>query len=476
MQKNVDILNTMDNVPVLVVAVLLCCLAAAAVAVVAAKMPQARVPTPTPGPGITLSGGLGSQTWVIVGGGLTAVSCIRRLPSSMRSIITLREASNRLGGRTTSTTQAVTPVSTETSPWEFGAWAYRPFAHAGAAALLDELGVASVSINIVTPSTFIWTSSRGRVPYGTLLDAGDTTAATSAQAVDQQAIWFAHTGIRPLDVPRADTAVLLNLDTPKTALLPVGFGWQDVVLRGIGTVPVLYGRLLSRVDVVSMEGKQSRTRVKLTYASGSTEVVDGVVLTLPPPAMLAITNLPRSVSAAIQQAFTTASMGVLYATWASMDVWWSKLGFFTGMAAAPDVPIGRVCVTSTNALRCSMSGAADVQFWNDMFIQHGERATATAVAAQLSKMFSATVPVPANVVVKGWMQALSLWTTGTDRATVRAVLERPWGADVPIWWACSDMSDEPGWAEGAVTQGASAARGVAEFICTTTVQSHVAPV
>ena len=92
MQKNVDILNTMDNVPVLVVAVLLCCLAAAAVAVVAAKMPQARVPTPTPGPGITLSGGLGSQTWVIVGGGLTAVSCIRRLPSSMRSIITLREA------------------------------------------------------------------------------------------------------------------------------------------------------------------------------------------------------------------------------------------------------------------------------------------------------------------------------------------------------------------------------------------------
>jgi monoamine oxidase len=246
-----------------------------------------------------------------------------------------------------------------------------------------------------------------------------------------------------------------------------------VVLRGIGTVPVLYGRLLSRIDVVPAAEKaagaataqrRTRTRVKLTYSSGTSEVVDGVVLTLPPPAMLALSNLPRRIAAVIKDAFTTVSMGVLYATWASMDVWWPKLGFFSGMVAAPEVPIGRVCVTAPNALRCSMSGTADVQFWNDMFIQRGERATATAVAAQLSSVFATTVPVPASVVVKSWMQALSLWNMGSDRASVRAALERPWGADVPIWWACSDISDDPGWVEGAVSQGASAARGVAEFV------------
>lgn len=403
-----------------------------------------------------------SQVWVVVGAGLTGMSCIRRLSAVVREGVTIRESSKRVGGRTTSTAQAVTPVSTETSPWEFGAWAYRPFAHPEVSALLSELDVASVSIELATQSTFIWTRD-GKKPYGVLppppavptLDNGNGN-----NSDNDQVTWFAHTGVWPRDVPRVDVAVLRDMDMPKTALLPVGFGWQDVVLRGIGTVPVLYGRLLCRVDVLPAT---SQRRIKLTYASGNTEDVDGAILTLPPPAMAALDNLPRAVTACIADAFTTASAGVLYATWTSMDVWWLKAGFLNGVVASY-LPIGRVCVTAPNDLRCVMSGATDVQYWNDLFVSKGERATASAVAQQMSETFGVAVPLPANVSFKGWMNAASLWTTGTDRVAARRLLTRPWGPDVPVWWACSDLSDEPAWAQGAVSAGATVARDVSEFV------------
>lgn len=435
--------------------VLVCVVAIVVLALVLTRVPQARLKPATP---LTdMLGGLGSQSWVVVGSGLAATSFLRRLPNTIRSVVTIREASQRVGGRTTSTAQAVTPVSTQTSPWEFGAWAYRPFAHPNVSSLLDELGVASVSIALATPYTFVWTAS-GRRAYSPLpLPTADVNVTQ-----DQ---WFAHTGFRPAQYPLVDTRQLMALDLPETALLPTGFGWQDVVLRGIGTVPVIYGRQLSRVDVLAPSTSKAvgRKIVKLTYSSGNSEMVDGVVLTLPPPAMLTLQNLPLQVARTIREAFTTAAVGVLYATWASMDVWWPKVGFFNGVVASY-LPIGRICVSSPNDLRCTMSGDADVGFWNDVLVNKGQHAAALAVADQLSQTFGVTVPAPASVTYKAWMQAVSLWNAGVDRNAAAANLARPWGADVPIWWASADVTDFPGWVEGAVVAGSAAARDVSEYV------------
>jgi monoamine oxidase len=450
-------MNTNTNTDAIVlfvcICVFVCICAATGIAVTAVKIPQVQAAAKAPSASaVPIS--LTTETWVVVGAGLTAMSCIRRLPDALRALITIREASKRIGGRTTSTSQAVTPVSTETSPWEFGAWAYRPFAHPNVSALLDELGVASVSIQIVTPYTFIWTPTTNRLPY-TALPADNA----DSNHTDEDAVWFAHTGFRRCDVPRVDTTVLRRLDAPQSALLPVGFGWQDVVLRGIGTVPVLYDRRLARVDVSS----DAPFRIQLTYASGNVEMVNGVVLTLPPPAMSAIQNLPGDTAALIRNAFTTTSAGVLYVTWTAMDVWWPKAGFYTGMVATC-LPIGRICVTSSNDLRCTMSGDADVAFWSNLIIEKGERAAAAIVAEQLSTVFNVVVPLPASVTYKGWMQAVSFWNRGYANEATAATLSRPWGNHVPIWWNCSDLSDDPGWAEGAVVAGATAARNVSEYV------------
>lgn len=205
------------------------------------------------------------------------------------------------------------------------------------------------------------------------------------------------------------------------------------------------------------------SEIKLSYASGDLEIVKGVVLTLAPQQMMKIETLPPDILALIKASFTTVSVGVLYATWPSVDVWWPKAGWIDGCIAT-SLPIGRACVASGNDIRCAMTGDIDVTFWNTIMVQGGATAAKKAVASMFSQVFNTTVPVPATVAFRGWPDGVALWSADVDRNAARQRLSRPWGKQVPIWWASSDLSNSPGWVEGAVEAGESTARELVEFV------------
>jgi hypothetical protein len=56
-------------------------------------------------------------------------------------------------------------------------------------------------------------------------------------------------------------------------------------------------------------------------------------------------------------------------------------------------------------------------------------------------------------IIRVWMQATFIWKSGIHRVKTLATLSRPWGQNVPIWWACANLRDDPSYAEGAVSQG-----------------------
>jgi hypothetical protein len=344
-------------------------------------------------------------------------------------------------------------VSTCTAPREFAAWIFRARPGDRTTDFLRGLGVQSTTINLLTPSTFVWSEEQGRMSLGPL---PASPFAAASRTDNSLAMWLAHTGFSPEVAPGAADDLMREQDVPVRASVPTGFGWQDVALRGIGSARVDYGRLLEGV-VPSPDGRT----VTLQYASGDTDTVQGVVLTLPPREMLALPSLPPAARALITSSFITVSEGVLYATWGGTSTWFSRVGFLEGMVMTT-LPVGRICRTSTGEVRCTTTGNANVAFWNDLLVVQGAAAAGAAMADQLRKVFGdPDIPPPDNMAFRGWHDAVGFWTVPAQRrAAIQAQLARPWGPTVPVFWASSDLSTSPGWVEGAIESGQVTATAV----------------
>lgn len=382
---------------------------------------------------------LDTRGWVVIGAGMTtAALCVALRDAHPGTSLQVREAEVRAGGRALSTVPPLGPVSTQSAPREFAAWITRTGPTSLTSVFLERLGVPTLPLTLVTPSTFVWDGT-SRLSFAPL---------TPDTASDLQ--WVAHTGFSPKQVPKD---LLLIEDLPATATVPAAFGWQDVVLRGLGTTPITYGRVLDSVEV-----DPGTKAITLRYASGDVEQAHVVVLTLSPIQLLQVRGLPQGTVDAISTNFLTISEGVLYATWADPS-WMSAVGFRSGFVMAPTLPIGRMCITSPGQLRCTTSGDDNVRYWNDMLVMHGQDTAAEAVASQLSSIFNTRVPRPNNVAFRGWHNAVGFWTVpaGPGRTALQATLTRPWGRDVPIYWASSDLSNTPGWVEGAIDSGTTTA-------------------
>jgi hypothetical protein len=403
---------------------------------------------------------LPARNWTVIGAGLSAAAFVHALPAGSRATVVVREADARVGGRALSVPQPAVPVSTQSSPREFAAWVFEPLQHARTTALLRSVGVPTLSVQLRTPATVLWTPERGAAPFETLalprapIAATMTFAQLVAASRQSKDVWFAHTGMWVDDCPTAAADVIARLDLPIFAYAPSGFGWQDVVLRALGDVPIVYDRVLERIDVG--EGAGVAGGAALTFASGDVERVDGAVLTLPPPALARVQGLTRQVRDALGRAFVHVPVGVLYATWATADVWWPR---GTGCIATT-LPLGRMFVVTSNDVRCAMSGVRDVDFWTQALLASDPDAVRKELAAQLSRVAGKAVPPPAAVAFRAWPQAVSFWVASVDRAATRALLARPCGPRAPVLWASSDVSDTPGWVEGALQAGADAARAV----------------
>lgn len=333
------------------------------------------------------------------------------------------------------------------TPREFAAWIYHPFVHMQTTQFLNATQCSTAGVILRTAQSFLWSPEGGKQPFGTLPQC------TAGQAFgtchpESSLMWFGHTGFWPEEAPLADASLIRNMDLPDYGNVVTGFGWQDAVLRGLGKTTILYDHALAAISVAD-------AAVSLHYVSGEVEVLPfsktSTVLTLPPAAMMQVQGLPNDVVHLLQQAFTTVAVGTLYATWATVDVWWPTAGFVEG-AFATSLPIGRAYAVGGNDLRFACTGTQHVEFWNQAMTGSQDVAM-DAVAQQLSAVFNTPVPRPAAVSWQAWPQGVALWNVGIDREKVSQSLSRPLGDDVPLWWASSALSRTPGWVEGAIEMG-----------------------
>jgi len=407
-------------------------------------------PAPTPRPAIP------AGKWVVVGAGLSAASFVYYVPPPIRAAMACREASQRFGGRVLTAPQVVSPVNTKTQANEFGAWVIDPVRHRRALSWLQQLQVQVVGQDFYThpERSFVWKNGArhpwpapptpSSAPYGTLGPA-DADA------------WFAYANITQADAPKVSTTALASAVLPPTSVVPAGMGWTDVCLRGFGSCPVEYGRLLSGV-------RASPSAVTLSYASGEAETVQGAVLTLPVAAMGKVEGLPKAARALIAASFTTVPLGVLYCTWTGQEAWWESRGFVHACAST-DTPLGRVTTVSGTVLRMQVSGAEAVAAWTTTLVRDGLEAGKAQVAAHLSTVFGgAAVPLPSAVSFRGWTGGCTFWNAGVDTRAARATLARPWGADVSIWWSSGDLTDSQGTVDGCVDAGLWSAQSVATSV------------
>lgn len=406
-------------------------------------LPQLQVTKP--------AGALGA--WVLVGSGLSASSFLTSLPSNVRDAVTIRESTSIVGGRALSTPLATAPPSTETPSREYGAWLFEPLRHLGVKAFIDKLNVPTISVELQTPYTFLYANGKRR-PFeplpNTAFSASQTYVSVAGSDPD---LWYAHTGVSPLSCPDAAADVVQRLNISLYGTAVAGFGWQDIAIRAVGSTPVRYRRTLTDLK------RLDNNRLALSYASGDTETADGVVLTLPPHALKAVTGIPEDFLKRLNSDFETVPVGIIYAAWSSQDVWWQSLGFFNGVVATT-LPIGRITIVSGNEIRFGMSGADSVSFWTNLFVGKNVVAAKAAMAEQLSEVFGVKVPPPASASYNAWPTGIQLWKAGVKRDGIT----RPWGEDVPVFWASADITSYPALIEGAIVAGSETAEAVVKYV------------
>ena len=346
-------------------------------------------------------------------------------------------------------------MNTVSQALEFGAWVYDAFSHTRVKALLLNLQVTTY-LQVFYPAQSFTYFGGVRQPWPAVPTIRHQMRYADVPA-EEHVAWQAHTGLAVADAPDASAGAVWNLIIPITAAVVTGLGWQAVPTRAIMSTQVQYGHQLRAISV------GNERSVHLQYTSGDAEDVQGVVLACGPADMLAIAGVGDDVKAAIRESLVAVTQGVLYGQWSATDVWWPAAGFDHGVAAT-DTYLGRVGTADAGTLRCKVTGVATVTYWTDLIVKEGMAAAAAAMAALLSTVFGVDVPAPAFVTFRGWPAGLWLWKAGVDPVAARARMVRPCGRDAPVWWASADISDNQGWAEGAVEAGLAAAAAVNAFL------------
>jgi len=399
---------------------------------------------------------LPKDRWAVVGTGLAAATVVYYMAPPLRAATSMREASTRFGGRILTAPKSIAPMNTVTQALELGAWMFDAFGHTRLKALLLELQITTY-LQVFYPAQSFTFYGGKRQPWPAVPVVADANQRYADVAPAAQAAWLAHTGIGVADAPDASVNAVWNTVIPITAAVVTGLGWQAVPTRAIVSAQVQYGRQLRAI-------RPGGAGVTLQYTSGDAEDVQGAVLACGPADVAAIAGVTADALAAIRDCLVPVTQGVVYAQWAARDVWWPQLGFDHAVVGT-DTYLGRVCTADAGTLRCKVTGQAAVTYWTDLIVKEGMAAAAAAMAAMLATVFGVeTLPPPAYVSFRGWPNGLWLWKAGVDPAAARKRMVRPCGPNVPVWWACADISDNQGWAEGAVEAGLAAAAAVNAYV------------
>jgi hypothetical protein len=428
-----------------------------------------------------------SGRWLVIGTGLSAAAVILAMDAPLRASTGLREASTRFGGRVLTTLQPAIPVSTTAQAFEFGAWVVDPQLHSATLQTLQVLQMPTVTQYINYSASFMFTHGAFAPLPPVPQPPSQPAAAYASVDAAAAAAWFAHTGMSVADAPTAALGALANLLLPETCIVPAGLGWQSVVLRAIGLTPVQYEQRVVQISVGGSGNSRALSTpvppasnpvagvgcasapgtLTVHYAAGQVETVQGLVLTCAATHLASIQGVLPEVLQGVERALVSVSQGVLVATWAAQDVWWPAVGFVNALAAT-DTRLGHIVTIGSTTLRCSITSTAAINEWSATIVGEGIAAAATAMATTLKTIFpSARVVPPVHLTFRGWPAGLWLWTAGTDVERAAAMLARPLGPNVPVWWASSDIAPAfQNRVEGAIQSGQRVAAAAAACIAT----------
>jgi len=393
--------------------------------------------------------------WIVIGSGISAATVVYYMDPPLRSATYLREGTTRFGGRILSQPRSLDPMNTITQAQEFGAWEYDTFNHVYTKAFLLSLQMPTY-LQIFYPNRSFMYFGGKRLPWPPVPTLPVDVPYGDVPVGDVQK-WTAHTSIPPSLAPTASTKTLWNLVKPITSSVVTGLGWQAVPFRAILNTQVQYDRQVKSILSVSP------TTVTVSYTSGETESVQGVVLTCPPGDLVNIAGILPEAKALVQNSLVPVTQGILNLQWKAADAWWPQLGFEHAVAAT-DTPLGRFATVDAGDMRCEISGEDMVAYWTNMLVKEGMAAAAAQVATILTEIFGKPVPAPAFVSFRGWPNGLWLWKSGVDKAAARLKMVRPCGEDVAVWWSSGDISNNQGWVEGCVEAGLSTAKAVNSYV------------
>ena len=398
--------------------------------------------------------------WVIVGTGLTACTTIWNLAPPVRATFGLRECNNRLGGRVLTTPQPVLPVSTWTQAQEFGAWTVDPSAHSLTLDFLQQLEIQTTLQYAQPSASFVFTKGT-KQPWPVLPSGLDATMAYGKLDAATANALFAHTGIAVTAAPDAAVGAIVPLAMSPVTAVPTGTGWISVGLRAIGLTPVQYQQRLHAI------APQADGTLRLTYDSGTQELVRGALFTGAPENVVDLQGVSDTFRSKVRDAFVPITMGVMYLTYTAQDTWWPALGFVDATVTT-DTDLGQISTVETGTLRVTIVNADAVNAWTALLVAQGLTAAKTRVTTLLQTIFNQTsLPQPAFIAYRGWPQGMWLWRANQDTAAVSADLSRPMGPDVPFFWACSELDTAfPNRVEGCISIAKQSAADIQRVIVT----------
>lgn len=333
-----------------------------------------------------------------------------------------------------------------------------PFTQSRTARFLQELQVPTIPQRFNPQESFVFAGGQ-RAPWPPVPSQPDADSAYGDVSPNDAVAWQAHTGVPQALASDVSLLALWKYIMPALTVVPSGFGWQGACFRGTGLALVEYNSRVDRVGYTLAAG------VSLHYSNGVLEDNNqGVVFTATPADMLKISGLRAGFKDTVAASLTSLDMGVLYASWTTPDVWWTRAGFISAVAST-DTDLGRVATVGDHSLRMQVYGAEATAKWTTLIVTKGLEAAKVEVASLLATVFGLdTVPLPASVSFRSWPSSLFLWKANVDRRAARTVLAKPAGDGVPVWWASPDISDTQGWAEGCLEAAEATAGDVSRFV------------
>lgn len=417
------------------------------------------------------------RRWTIVGTGVAACATASYLPSSVRAAVRFRDASAGIGGRVLTGAKALVQCSPQTPAVELGAFVVDTYLHHSAMHWLRQLGIPVTTLvrTLSTSMVYVdgvrsgWPGTPNFPPASSAerLSLADWTAVVGRRNV------LAWTGLDPDVLPDASVAAVGKLITPVHCTLPGALGWTAAITAALQTLPFQGSRSLAAIDATP-------TSVALTYLDGEMEVVDGAVVTVPARTLANVPGILPRVKLLLGPAGTVqVPLGVLVLQWAPAvgGAWWAQAGLGTDGMLATDTDLGCVVPAGPGMLRCLVAGQERVQRWTATMAVPGNDTQSAGVAAvdvagsllQQALGLDAPPPRASFATFRPWLAGLVLWRhdlPAASQADAAAIVRRPCGSHVPVWYASSDASTWQGMVEGAVASGRAVAAQCAAWVST----------